>query len=67
MAKAAQSVSASSTANKANGELLKTIRDRFIERLKQMQWRSLISATRNDLYMALAYSVRDLLLSLIHI
>jgi glycogen phosphorylase len=40
----------------------KAIRDRFLERLKQMQWRSLISATRNDKYLALAYTVRDLLM-----
>jgi starch phosphorylase len=45
----------------SNGEE-KAIRDRFLERLKQMQWRSLISATRNDKYLALAYVVRDLLM-----
>jgi glycogen phosphorylase len=46
---------------KSNGDE-KAIRDRFLDRLKQMQWRSLISATRNDLYLALAYTVRDLLM-----
>ncbi|HVT81951.1 MAG TPA: glycogen/starch/alpha-glucan phosphorylase [Phycisphaerae bacterium] len=38
---------------------IKKLRDRFLERLQQMQWRSLITATRNDLYLALAYLVRD--------
>ena len=47
---------------KSNGEE-KAIRDRFLERLKQMQWRSLITATRNDLYLALAYTVRDMIMS----
>ena len=50
------------SASQSNGEE-KAIRDRLLERLKQMQWRSLITATRNDLYLALAYTVRDLIMS----
>ncbi len=38
---------------------LSALRNRFLDRLQQMQWRSLITATRNDLYLALAYLVRD--------
>ena len=41
----------------------KAIRDRFLERLKQMQWRSLITATPNDLYLALAFTIRDMIMS----
>ena len=41
---------------------VKRFRDRFLQRLQRSQWRSLISATRNDLYMALAYAVRDRLI-----
>src|SRR5512133_2936515 len=37
----------------------KAIRERFLGHLEKMQWRSLITATRNDLYLALAYTVRD--------
>jgi glycogen phosphorylase len=39
----------------------KLLRERFLERLTHVQWRSLITATRNDLYLALAYTVRDAL------
>jgi len=42
---------------------VKKLRERFLERLQHMQGRSLISATRNDLYLALAYLVRDELVS----
>jgi starch phosphorylase len=46
----------------ADAEFIHSLRHRFLERLKQMQWRSLITATKNDLYMALAFTVRDILM-----
>jgi glycogen phosphorylase len=51
-------VMVSDAALRGNGGA-KLFRERFLYRLQQTQWRSLITATRNDLYMALAYTVRD--------